>query len=69
MFMYLAFQNVHDPLQAPKKYLEKYPNVKDVNRRHLLAMTTAMDDAIGDIVTSLENNKMMDNTVIVFSTG
>merc|ERR1719427_303201 len=68
MFMYFAFQNVHDPLQAPKKYLEKYPNVKDVNRRHLLAMTTAMDDAIGDIVTSLENNKMMDNTIIVFST-
>ena len=69
MFMYLAFQNVHDPLQAPKKYVDKYSNVKDFNRRHLLAMTTAMDDAIGDIVAALKENKMMDNTVIVFSTG
>ena len=69
MFMYLAFQNVHDPLQAPKKYVDKYPHVKDFNRRHLLAMTTAMDDAIGDIVAALKENKMMDNTVIVFSTG
>ncbi len=33
LFMYLPFQNVHEPLQAPKKYVNLYKHVQNKARR------------------------------------
>lgn len=33
MFMYLALQNVHEPLQVDEKYKEPYDFIKDEDRR------------------------------------
>ena len=33
LFLYLPFQDTHSPLQAPKKFIDMYPNVKNQARR------------------------------------
>ena len=44
LFLYAAMQSVHEPLQAPLAYLEKYASIADTQRRAVSAMVTAMDD-------------------------
>lgn len=69
MFLYLSFQAPHSPLQAPQGYIDMYSDIEDEDRRVYSAMMTAMDDAIGTVVTSLKEKGMYDNTLVVFSTG
>ena len=54
-FTFLSLQAVHSPLQAPEKYIEMYRHIKDKRRRNYNAMTTAMDDMIGDVVKTYKD--------------
>ena len=54
-FTFLSLQAVHSPLQAPEKYIEIYRHIKDKKRRNYNAMTTAMDDMIGDVVKTYKD--------------
>ena len=67
-FLYLAFNAVHTPQQSPKKYLERFPGVKDKKRRTMLAMLSAMDDAVGQVTAALAKHGQGGNTLIVFHT-
>lgn len=66
LFLYLPFQAVHGPLEAPQEYVDLYEEVPDDDRSVFLGMVTAMDDAVGVIVDSLKQSNMYDNTIIVF---
>ena len=66
LFLYVAFQAVHTPLQVPENYEKIYKRVKNIKRRKFLGMVTAMDDAVGRIIKALEENHMLQNTMIVF---
>ena len=65
-FMYLAFQSVHSPLEAPQYYQDLYPDL-DGNQRMRNAMVTAMDDQMGNITAALKATGQMENTIIVFT--
>lgn len=67
LFLYLAFNAVHAPLQAPEEYVNRYAHIKDKSRRTYAAMTTCMDNAIGRVVEALERHGMRENTLILFS--
>ena len=69
MFLYLAYKNVHRPLQAPDKYMEAFKHVKDKERRILAAMAYALDEGVKNVTDSLKINGMWDNTVLIFSSG
>ena len=66
LFLYLAFQAVHAPLEAPQNFVDMYKKVPDKDRRVYLGMVTSMDDAVGHVVDSLKRSNMYHNTIIVF---
>ncbi|MEJ8847645.1 arylsulfatase [Variovorax rhizosphaerae] len=66
LFLYLTFNAPHTPYQAPKAWLDQYPQIKDPSRRAYAAMVTAMDYEIGRVMAALEKNGMRDNTLVVF---
>ncbi|XP_059170477.1 arylsulfatase B-like [Physella acuta] len=67
LFMFIAFNSVHDPLQVPQPYLDKYPNIRDKNRRFISGMVTSLDDNIGRITKTLKDKGMFNDTIIVFT--
>lgn len=53
--------------KVPDEYLAHYPEDLDEDRRLLLGMVTALDEAVGRVVQALKDTGRYDNTVIVFS--
>lgn len=68
LFLYMAFQNVHGPVQAPKKYIDKYAFINDTLRRTYAGMVDIMDEAVGNITEAFKEAGLWDNTVMIFST-
>ena len=62
-FLYAAFNAVHYPMHAPKKYLERFSDLP-FERRMYAAMLSAVDDVIGNIVATLERNGQRNRTLI-----
>jgi arylsulfatase A-like enzyme len=65
-FLYLAFNAVHTPLQAPEPLLKKFAGIADPNRRIYAAMTTALDDAVGNFLAKVRSLGLEEQTLIFF---
>ena len=65
-FMYLAYNAPHAPFQATQKYLDRFPNMEDGKRKTYCAMVSAVDDGVGRVLKALEDQKIDDNTLVVF---
>jgi len=64
-FLYLPFNAVHWPLQAPDDYVKRF-NTGDENRDIYLAMLTSMDEAIGQVLDALKRTGADGNTLVIF---
>eukprot|EP01043_Picozoa_sp_COSAG02_P005169 COSAG02_NODE_139_length_34376_cov_233.853663_7_plen_221_part_00 len=63
LFMYMAMQSVHEPLQAPDDAVAKYASsIADFDRRVTAAMVTSMDTAIGLAVDGWDKAGMWADT-------
>ncbi|XP_052819435.1 arylsulfatase B-like [Mya arenaria] len=67
LFMYLPYQNTHEPLQVPPEYEALYPNVKTPDRKTFCGMATALDAAIGRVVSALEKKGLYEDTMFFFT--
>ncbi len=65
-FLYLTFNAVHAPLQAPEKYLTRFSGTSDERRRTFAAMLSAMDDNVGSVLDKLAQEKLDENTLVFF---
>lgn len=73
-FLYLAFNAPHsasnlekDSYQVPEKYLNLYPGLNPKDKRtKYMAMVSCMDDAIGEILSTLKALNLEENTLIMF---
>jgi arylsulfatase A-like enzyme len=59
LFMYIAFNAVHGPLEEIPRYMERH------SKRH--AALKCLDDAVGLIVNAIDLSGFRDNTLIIFS--
>ena len=65
-FLYLAYRAPHVPLDAPQKYLDRFPGKMPQRRRQALAMLSAVDDGVGGVITSLREHNIEEQTLIFF---
>ena len=66
MFLYVAFNAPHTPLQSTEKYLQRYPDIGDPHRKLFAAMVSAVDDGVGKILDTLETEGIADDTLVVW---
>ncbi len=66
-FLYLAYYAPHVPLEAPDKYLDRFPGEMPERRRTGLAMINAVDEGVGRIMKLLRDHGIVDNTLIIFT--
>ncbi len=66
LYLYLAFNAPHTPYQAPKEYIDRYPNIADPTRRTYAGMVACLDDEVGRVVAALDKKGMRNNTLILF---
>lgn len=57
---------IANTLQAPASYYRKFSHVKDPYRRAYSAMVSSLDDNIGKLYRKLEEDALVDNTIIWF---
>lgn len=65
LFLYLAFNAVHTPMQASQKHLDRFPNLSG-RRKIYAAMLSAMDDAIGQVLSELDDSGRTNDSLVVF---
>ncbi|XP_078357482.1 arylsulfatase B-like [Oculina patagonica] len=68
LFLYLAFQNVHAPAQAPEEYVDKYHFVADRERRTYAAMVDIVDEAIGNVTQAMQQAGLWEDTLMIVTT-
>jgi arylsulfatase A-like enzyme len=66
LYLQVAFNAVHAPLQVPEKYMEPYANLKG-KRRTYAGMLAAMDEGVGQIVAAIDESGRRDRTLFVFT--
>jgi arylsulfatase A-like enzyme len=65
-FVYMAWNAVHAPLQAPQETLDRFKNARSEDRQYQAAMTAELDDGIGKILAKLRERKLEEDTLIFF---
>ncbi len=65
-FCYLPFNAVHAPLESLEKYLARFTSIEDPKRRTFAAMLSAMDDAVGSVLSTIRARGLEKDTLIFF---
>ena len=64
-FLYLPFNAVHGPHQAPEAYLKKYEHLENLGPQR--AQLECMDMAIAQVLHALELKGIADDTLVIFT--
>lgn len=66
-YLHVGYYGPHTPLEATRKYLDRFPGEMPERRRYALAMIAAIDDGVGEIISKLREHSLGDNTLIMFT--
>lgn len=53
-------------LQAPEQEINKFKYIRNENRRVYAAMVSKLDESVGKVIEALEQNDMLNNSIILF---
>lgn len=65
-FLYLAYNAVHTPLQAPPTDLARVEGIDDVKRKPYAAMLQILDEGVGQVLDALKRSELERDTLVVF---
>ena len=66
-FLQLAFFSVHTPIQGRADLVETYGEVlSDSKDAKYAAMVTALDEAVGQVLATLAEQELLENTLVLF---
>lgn len=65
-FLFLSYNAPHTPMQASEKYLSRFPNIQNPQRRTYAAMVSAVDDGVGRLLATLRELNLETNTLVFF---
>jgi len=65
-FLYVAFSVPHYPVQEEEKWIKPYESIENESRRLFAASVAHMDDAIGQLIQTLEDENLRENTLVIF---
>ncbi|MBX9789329.1 MAG: sulfatase-like hydrolase/transferase [Pirellulales bacterium] len=65
-FLYLPFNACHGPTQTLEKYTARFPNIADMPRRQYAAVLSALDDAVGAVLSTLRDKQLEEQTLVFF---
>jgi arylsulfatase B len=66
-FLYVPFSVPHFPLQEEAKWVKPYEkSIENESRRVFAASVAHMDNAVGKIISTLENENLRENTLVIF---
>ena len=69
LFMLLISQCMHAPLEVPQKYInQQCQSIPYENRRIFCGMLRAADEGMANITMLLQENNLLDDTIIIFTT-
>lgn len=63
----VSFNAPHSPLQAPDELIAKYRKTMNSTAATYAAMVHAMDDGIGRILQAIDQQKLREDTIVVFA--
>ena len=65
-FLFLSFNAPHTPLQAKEVDLAKYDWIENNRRRTYCAMVDSMDQQVGEVLRTLREQGLEDDTIVIF---
>ncbi|CAK0839965.1 unnamed protein product, partial [Prorocentrum cordatum] len=69
LFLYLAYQAVHAPLEVPQSYVDAYAgSIEDPQRRGFAGMLSCLDEGLGNVTGALRAKGMLEDTLVIFTT-
>jgi arylsulfatase A len=65
--LFVCFHEPHEPVASPPDLVALYPNAKKPGQAEYFANVTNVDRAVGRLLAGLEELKLADRTVVVFT--
>ena len=66
LFLYVAFNAPHTPIEAPLKDIEKFSYLEDEKDQVYAANVNALDNEIGRIIKAIKTEGLLEETIILF---
>ena len=66
LFLYVAFNAPHTPIEAPLESIEKFSYLEDEKDQLYAANVNALDKEIGRIIKTIQEENLLEETIILF---
>jgi arylsulfatase A-like enzyme len=68
-YLFVSFTAPHGPLEPRKSSYDaqRIKHIEHEHRRNYAGLIVAMDDNVGKVLSTLENNGLNDNTIVIFT--